>query len=63
MKKNTQPKNFVSYQETTKEDLIKVSGGSTQQPSSLTITIKVSLAMCPTTRCASIVRSCRGGGH
>lgn len=54
-------KNFKAFEPITNEELKEIAGGSEVQPKGTpTILIPISLAACPTTKCASIVRSCKG---
>ncbi|MFJ7889841.1 class II lanthipeptide, LchA2/BrtA2 family [Lysinibacillus xylanilyticus] len=55
-------KNFKAFEPITNEELNEIAGGSEIQPkwTPLTVTIPISLAGCPTTKCASIVSPCKG---
>ncbi|GKU76404.1 hypothetical protein [Paenibacillus sp. L3-i20] len=50
-------KNFVALEEMSEQELKSLVGGAEER---WTIIIPISLAACPTTRCASIVSSCNG---
>lgn len=54
MKKN----NFKAFENITDEELKSVAGGAGETKGTPTIIVPVSLAICPTTKCASIVKPC-----
>ncbi|MBT2573728.1 class II lanthipeptide, LchA2/BrtA2 family [Bacillus sp. ISL-51] len=54
-------KEFLALEQMTEEELKELAGGSEATPMTITpttITIPISLAGCPTTKCASIVSPC-----
>ena len=54
MKKN----NFKAFETVTNEELKNIAGGAVETKGTPTVIVPVSLAICPTTQCASIVKPC-----
>ena len=50
--------NFKAFENVTNEELKNIAGGAGETKGTPSLLIPVSLAICPTTQCASIVKPC-----